>query len=137
MKNPIIPTVIASLLATSFVLPAWSADAASDVARVTQQVSEMPNLERTAAQAAGWKSVNFRSAAHRLTVTVTDSPLTSSVEREVQASKMVAALEAGMAKEPAFTQISVIHVDCVKRAGQTISPVQGFDFNQTPAGAFV
>ena len=132
MKNPIIPTVFAALLATSIVFPTWSADATTDAARVKQQATEMPALERAAAKAAGWKSVTVRPAA-----TVTDSPLASSVEREAQASRMVAAIEAGMAKKPAFAQISVIHVDYVARAGQTNSPVQGFDFYQTPAGAFV
>ena len=34
-------------------------------------------------------------------------------------------------------KISVIHVDYVKRAGQGFTPVQGFDFYQTPTGAFV
>ncbi|QDL37937.1 hypothetical protein [Rhodoferax sediminis] len=137
MKNPITPTVLAALLAMSFIMPAWCADAATDAAQVTQQASEMPALERAAAQAAGWKSVTVHSAAHQLTITVTDSPQASPAEREAQASKMVAAIEARIEKKPAFAQISVIHVDYVKRAGQTTSPVQGFDFYQTPAGAFV
>lgn len=137
MKNPIIPIVLVSLLTGCFSLHAWSADPATDAARVNQQVSEIPALERAAVKAAGWNSVTVRSAAHQLTVTVTNSPLTSPAEREAQASKIVTALESGIEKKPAFAQISVIHVDYVKRAGLGLTSVQGFDFYQTPAGAFV
>ena len=136
MRIPIIATFLASLLAVSFSLPAWSADPATDAARVKKQASEIPTLEKAAAQAAGVQSVKVRSAAHQLTVTVTDSPLNSSDEREAQASRMVAAIEAGIKSKPAFTQISVIHVNYLKRAGKGTSVVQGFDFYQTPAGAF-
>ena len=136
MRNPIIATVLASLLAVSFSLPAWSADPATDATQVKKQASEIPTLEKAAAQAAGLQSVNVRSAAHQLTVTVTDSPLNSPVEREAQALKMVAAIKAGIENKPAFAQISVIHVDYVKRTVTGSSAVQNFDFYQTPAGAF-
>jgi hypothetical protein len=136
MTNPIIATVFASLLTVSFTPPAWSADPASDAALVKKQASEIPTLQRAAAQAAGLQSVNVRSAAHQMTVTVTDSPLNSPVEREAQASKMVASIEAGIENKPAFAQISIIHVNYVKRTGKGSSAVQAFDFYQTPAGAF-
>lgn len=79
----------------------------------------------------------MRSAAHQITVTVSGSPLTHSAEREAQASKIVAAVETGIEKKPAFAQISVIHMNYVKLVGQGKSAAQGFDYYQTPAGAFV
>jgi hypothetical protein len=136
MRNPIIATVLASLLAVSFTPLAWSADPATDAALVKKQAGEIPTLEKAAAQAAGFQSVKVRSAAHQMTVTVTGSPLNSAVEREAQASKMVASIEAGIENKPAFAQISVIHVNYVKSTGKGSSAVQGFDFYQTPAGAF-
>ncbi len=48
-----------------------------------------------------------------------------------------AATEAGIDKKPAFARINVIQVNYVKRSGQHASAVQGLDYNQTPAGAFV
>lgn len=137
MNNPILRTALAALLAAALSLPAWSADPATDAARVKQQAGEIPALQKAAAQAAGWKAVTVSSAAHQLTVTVTGSTLASPVEREAQASKIVAVIEAGIEKKPAFAQISVIHVDYVKPAGRSKSAAQGFDYYQTPAGAFV
>jgi len=118
-------------------LPAWSADPVTDAARVKQQASELPALQQSAAKAAGWKTVTVSSAAHLLTVTVSDSPLANPAEREAQAGRMVAAIEAGIEKKPAFAQINAIHVNYVKGAGKGSSPVQGFDYFKTPAGAFV
>lgn len=137
MRSPIASAFLAAVLAASSTLPAWSADATTDKAQVKQQASQLPALAKAAARAAGVKEVAVRSAAHQLTVTVTDSPLAGALEREAQASRIAAAIEAGIEKKPAFTQINVIHVDYVKRAGQGSSPVQGFDFFQTPTGAFV
>ena len=136
MKNPLVPAVLASLVLASFILPAWSADPITDAARVKQQASELPALQQAVAQAAGWKSVPVRSAAHLLTVTVSDSALAHAAEREAQAGRMVAAIETGIEKKPAFAQISAIHVNYEKGAGQGASPVQGFDYFKTPAGAF-
>ncbi|MEI8327117.1 MAG: hypothetical protein WCH44_17500, partial [Betaproteobacteria bacterium] len=98
MKCPIASAVLASVLTAWFTLPAWSADAATDKAQVTQQASQLPALVKAAAQAAGVKAVAVSSAAHPLTVTVTDSPLAGALEREAQASKIAAAIEAGIAK---------------------------------------
>ena len=137
MKSPISFAIFASVMAACFILPAWSADLATDKAQVKQQAGQLPALAKAAAQAAGVKSVTVRSAAHQLTVTVTDSPLAAQIDRQDQASKIAAAIETRIEKNPAFTQIRVIHVDYVKRTGQGSSPVQGFDFFQTAAGAFV
>lgn len=137
MKRPIFQTSLAVLLAVAFMLPAWSADAATDAAQVKQQASELQALQKSAAQAAGWKALKLRSAAHQLTVTVTGSTLATPAEREAHAAKIVAAVEAGIENKPAFAQITVIHVDYVKPAYQGKSAVQGFDYYQTPAGAFV
>jgi hypothetical protein len=137
MKIPVASALLASVMAACFILPAWSAEVATDKAQVKQQAGQLPALAKAAAKAAGLKAVTVRSAAHQLTVTVTDSPLAGALEREAQASRIAAAIEAGIEKKPAFTQISVIHVDYVKRAGQGSSPVHGFDFFQTPTGAFV
>lgn len=137
MKSPIASAFLASVMAACFILPAWSADVTTDKAQVKQQAGQLPALAKAAAQAAGVKAVTVRSAAHQLTVTVTDSPLAAQIDRQDQASKIAAAIETRIEKNPAFTQIRVIHVDYVKRAGKGLSAVQGFDFFQTAAGAFV
>lgn len=131
MKTFTKPTLLAALLAAALLQPVWAADPTTDAARVKQQARDIPALQKAAVQAAGWAALTVRSAAHQLTVTVTGSTLGSLSEREAQASKIVAAIESGMEKKPAFAQVSVIHVNYVKPASR------GLDFYQTPAGAFV
>jgi hypothetical protein len=136
MKNSLIRTALATLLATACIVPAWAADAATDAAQVSQQASAMAPLQKAVADAAGWKAVTLKSVAHIITVTVTNSPLTQRADREAQAAKMVAAIEAGIQGKPAFSQVNTIHVNYVKGKGKHVSTVQGLDFIQTPAGAF-
>ncbi|CAN5648266.1 hypothetical protein BH11PSE7_BH11PSE7_37870 [soil metagenome] len=137
MKNSLTRVALAALLAMAGTVPAWSAGPAADAAQVQQQAGSLASLQTAVATAAGFKGVSLKSVAHRITVTVTNSPLANPADREAQATKMVAALETGIQNNPAFSQINAIHVNYVKRTATRTSTVQGLDYFQTPAGAFV
>jgi len=71
-------------------------------------------------------------------ITVIDSKLnsTSVSDREVEASKITAAIASAITDKAEFSQIAVIHVDYAKTQDQLEKIVQGFDFYKSNTGTF-
>ncbi len=141
MKNTFAVASFVALGAVISPASAWCADIAGDTAQVRQQAVAIPSLQQAAANAAGYKpaDIEVKPMAHQITITVINSKLNSGVagDRKAEASKIVPAIEKAIAGKPEFGQILMIHVDYVTRQGNRSKIIQGFDFNKTPAGAFV
>jgi flagellar biosynthesis/type III secretory pathway protein FliH len=120
--------------------PAWGADVASDAAQAKRQATVIPDLQKAAANAAGYKTseVQVNSTAHQVTIKVVDSKLNGAgaADRNAEASKIASAVAKAIAGKPDFAQVMTIHVDYLKQAGNSTAVVQGIDFNKTPDGAF-
>jgi hypothetical protein len=76
--------------------------------------------------------------AHQILITVIDSTLnsTSGSDREMDASKITAAIANAIKEKAEFSQVAVIHVDYVERHDQLEKHVQGFDFYKDNTGIF-
>ena len=128
MKNAWAVTVLISLFAVSASFHVWGADGA------------FPSLQEAAAAAAAYKktSIEVKSTAHQVTITVVNSKLNdgATTERTAEASKIASASAKVIAGKPEFAAVVIIHVDYVKRAGNDSTVVEGIDFNKAPDGSF-
>ena len=133
--------VYVGLMAIGGAVPAGAADEQSDAAKVQRQVASSSNRRSTAAAAGGYavKDVQVKSAAHQITVTVTDgNPAASAVPaRDTSASRIASAIADTIVDKPEFSQVMVIHVNYVIRRGGNAKAVQNIDFFKSPAGTFV
>ena len=141
MKKALLVVMSLQTLLLVTPLPAWAGDAAADMAQMTLRASSVPALQTAATKAGGYapKSVSVVLAAHQITLLVTNSCLNGApdTERETNAAHMVSAVVSAIQGKPEFSGISVIHVDCEVRTGQTIKVVDRIDFFETPAGFYV
>ena len=60
----------------------------------------------------------------------------ATAERTAEASTIASACAKAIAGRSEFATIVIIHVDYVKRLGNTSTVIQGIDFNKAPDGAF-
>ncbi len=118
----------------------WSADTALDAAQVKLQASSKAEIEALAEATGGYKpkEVELSSTAHQMTIAIINGKLNtgSVVEREAEANRMVSVIARVIADRPAFSQLTVIHVDYVVRQANKLKAVQRIDFFRTPAGVF-
>jgi hypothetical protein len=139
-KNVLLSVSLATLALLSAQLPAAAADAATDAEQVKQQAMFIPDLQRSAASAAGYQvqSIEVMPAAHQITISVIDSKLNdgAKTDRHAEAAKIADAAARAIAGKPEFAQVMVIHVDYVKRSGSKSSMVQSIDFNKAADGTF-
>lgn len=139
MKNQFVVFVLAGLLITC-IPTAWSSDAASDKAQVEQQSAILPELKKAIVETTGIDNakLNVKSTVHQITITIIDGKLNtaSRLDREAEAQKIASRIESIISSKSEFSQIAIIHVDYVKSNGRKSKPVQGIDFNKSPAGSF-
>ena len=131
-------SIIAGLLGSATF--AVAADTASDAEQVKRQAVVLPKLKQSAVAATGYSdaSVNVKSTAHRITVTLIDSKLVGATarEREIEASKIASAIGTSIAGKPEFGAVVIIHVDYVQGQGSKAKIIDGIDFNRDPKGDF-
>jgi hypothetical protein len=112
----------------------------SDAELAKQQLPLIPGVKKAATDASGNSAslIDVKSTAHRIVVTVTDGKLLSapSAERELQASKIAAAIATAIAGKPQFEQVLVIRIDYAKQQGGTAVIVDGIDFTKDAQGVF-
>ncbi len=130
-----------TVAAISSIGTAWCAEVVSDAEQVKQQSLAIPGAQQAVANANGYeaKNIEIKSTPHQVTITVVNSKLNSGAakDREAEATTMVSSFAKSIGDKPEFTQVMVIHVDYVKRPGNSKKAVQRFDFNKSPAGVFV
>jgi hypothetical protein len=121
--------------------PVWSANTAAETEQVKQQMIAIPGLQQEVAKATGndAKNIDITSSPHQVTITVVNSKLNEGVDanRRAEASTMVSTFARAVAEKAPFAQVMVIHVDYVKRTGNSDKAIQRYDFNKSPAGIFV
>jgi hypothetical protein len=139
-KNTLLSVSLATLTMLSTPLLAWGGDAAADAVQAKQQASAIPDLQQAAAAAAGSQnpSIEVKSAAHQITITVVNSKLNdgAKTDRHAEASKIADAVAKTIVGKPEFAQVMMIHVDYVKRVGHRTSVIQSVDFSKAADGAF-
>lgn len=140
MKRKLLATLLLSL-ATQFTTGnAWGASDVLDAKTVKQQSLSMPIANREVAKAVGYeiKNIKVASLAHRITITVIDITLNNddSKDRESEATQMASALETVISGKAEFSGVMIIHVDYVKPSNHK-KAIKSYEFNKTPAGAFV
>jgi len=120
---------------------AWSANTAAEDEQVKQQMLAIPSLQQSVAKAGGYdpKNIDITSSPHQVTITVINSKLNDGADtnRKTEAGKMVSTLSQAVAGKAPFAQVMVIHVEYVKRTGNSDKAIDRFDFNKSPAGIFV
>lgn len=120
---------------------AWSANTTAETEQIKQQMLAIPSLQQEVAKAAGYdpKSIDITSSPHQVTITVINSKLNDGVDtnRKAEAGTMVSTLARAVAGKAPFAQVMVIHVEYVKRAGNSDKAIDRLDFNKSPAGIFV
>jgi len=140
MKNTLAVATLVTLVTLSTPVLVWGGDIASDTERAKQQTIVIPTLQKTAAAAAGYKntSIEVKSTAHQITITVVNSKLNSGArtDRNTEASTIASAIATAIAGRSEFAEVMIIHVDYVKRLGNASTIIQGIDFNKAPDGAF-
>jgi hypothetical protein len=140
MKKTLASMIILTLMAVYNSAAVWSADAVTDAAKVERQSASLTALQKAAAQVGNYdlKSIKVNSKAHQILITVIDSKLnsTSVSDREVEASKITAAIASAITDKAEFSQIAVIHVEYAKKQDQLEKIVQGFDFYKSNTGTF-
>jgi Lon protease-like protein len=133
------PTSISALLAALLIGAAATAPAAeADADIALQQAPYLRGSVQSIASSAGYAAgdVEVTSAVHQVTVTVINSKLNArgAAARESEALRIADALSASIAGIAPFSQVLVIHVDYVERAGARADAVQRLDFYKGPGG---
>ena len=140
MKNTLAVTALVALAIVSTPVLVWGADSASDTERAKRQAAAFPTLQESAAAAAGYKktSIEVKSTAHQVTIAVVNSKLNdgSTTERTAEASTIASACAKAIAGKSEFAAVVIIHVDYVKRVGNSSTVIEGIDFNKAPDGSF-
>jgi hypothetical protein len=134
-------STLLTFAALSSIGTAWCADVVSDTEQVKQQPLAIPSAQQAVASATGYetKNIEIKSTAHQVTITVVNSKLNSGAakDREAEAATMVSSFAQAIGDKAEFTQVTVIHVDYVKRPGKSKKAIQRLDFYKSPAGVFV
>jgi hypothetical protein len=121
--------------------PTWSANTAAETEQVKQQTIAIPSLRQEIAKATGndAKNIDITSSPHQVTITVVNSKFNEGgdADRKTEAATMVSTLARAISEKAPFAQVMVIHVDYVKRTGNSDKTIDRFDFNKSPAGIFV
>ena len=116
------------------------ADIASDTDREKRQVAVLPTLQEAAAAATGYKktSIEVKSTAHQITITVVNSELNDAAKakRTAEASTIASTCAKVISGKSEFAAVVIVHVDYVKRLGNSSTVIDGIDFNKAPDGAF-
>ena len=140
MKNALAVSTLITLVTVSTPVLVWGADIASDAERAKRQVAVLPTLQEAAAAAGGYKttSIEVKSTAHQITITVVNSKLNdaANAERSAEASTIASACAKAIAGKSEFAGVVIMHVDYVKRLGNSSTVIQGIDFAKAPDGAF-
>jgi hypothetical protein len=139
MKKILAIAMLATLTAATSLVPAWSADTATDAAQMKLQSASLPALRQAIASAGGYalKSIELKHTAHQLTATIMNSKLAASVDREKEAIAMASAMETEMTGKPEFEGIASIHIDYSSHLEKKVKTIQIFDFFRSPTNAFV
>jgi hypothetical protein len=140
MKNTLAVATLMTLITLSAPALVAAAEVASDTEQAKRQALVLPKLQQAASAAARYKntSIEVKSAPHQITVTVANSKLNdaATTERKVEASALASAIEKSIAGRPEFAEVQIIHVDYVKKVGNSSTMIQSLDFNKTANGAF-
>ena len=140
MKNIFAVAILVTLSAVSNPPTVWGADIASDAAQAKLQATSIPNLQQTAASAAGYKSssIKVKSTAHQVTIEIVDSKLNNALaaDRTAEASIIASAIEKAIGGKSEFAGVVTMHIDYVERLRNTAKIVQGFVFNKNVDGTF-
>jgi hypothetical protein len=122
MKNTLAAVAtLVTLVAVSMPVLVSGGDIASDTERVKQQEGAIPDLQKAGATAAGYKnsSIEVKSTAHQITITVVNSKLNGKMttDRNAEASTIASAVAKAIAGKSEFAAVVMIHVDYVRRVG--------------------
>lgn len=130
-------SIVASLLAVSTFV---RAEVTSDSEQIKEQTTLIANLKKAVVAATEYDnaSIDVRSTATQVTVTVVDSKLleATSGDRELDASKIASAIAEAMAGKTPFGTVVVIHVVYIKGQGSDGKTIDRVDYYKDPKGVF-
>jgi hypothetical protein len=140
MKKYIVAALLPALTIIYPVASAYGTEKPTDASLITRQKPAIRKLNELVAGAGGFPRVNVDVAVgpHQISISViTKKGMETSAVREIQAARMIAAVENEISGKDEFGQVMVIHVNYVERDGKNAPLIQGYDFFKNPKGAFV
>ncbi|MFZ6676176.1 hypothetical protein [Undibacterium sp. Xuan67W] len=119
---------------------AWANDPIGSSA-IGSNVTKKQSLHQIVSKAMEYKSKNVivSSKLHQISVSLANGSMNENTpeERKLDATKVASLIENAIMNQEKYADVTIIHINYIKRVTNHNTLIQGYDFIQTPAGVFV